>query len=194
MPHLNSISCIDDFLDIVVLENFCTQKGCSTCGAAPFRAKLTEYLKGLAGEMARQERQANREPAGDCRAVELVDILIQKLRTVTDGSLVPTNQDFATRRQKAIDHLLMYIWDVSDPETRELWMCEQLHGTKVGGRYQQMLAHHKAKLERGEDTKATRERKAMELRDRIYFRSKRKEEIDRIWYAKHPRSGKKKVH
>ena len=189
MTELNTIGSIDDLLDIVILENFCTKKGCTTCGARDFRQKFENFLRTLAHKEFVQERLTGTEPNVAYSSKLMTKVLLMSMRSLTDGSVCEVRPELRENRQAAIDHLLQFAWDSSDPVEREQMMRNTLAGTKAGQRYEEMLAHYKARLEaRSPGPKELeRLRYQTELQTTFYWRTKRKEEIDRIWWSKHPK-------
>ena len=189
MTELNTIGSIDDLLDIVILENFCTKKGCTTCGAKQFRGKFEQFLQTLAHKEFMQQRLTGTEPNVAYNSLEMTKVLLMSLRSLTDGSVCGARPELKEKRQAAIDHLLQFAWDSSDPEDREQKIRNTLVGTKAGQRYEEMLAHYKARLEASSPSSKERERlrTQTEFQTTFYWRTKRKEEIDRIWWAKHPK-------
>lgn len=189
MTELNTIGSIDDLLDIVILENFCTKKGCTTCGARDFRQKFENFLRTLARKEFVQERLTGTEPNVAYSSKLMTKVLLMSMRSLSDGSVCGARPELREKRQAAIDHLLQFAWDSSDPVDREQMMRNTLAGTKAGQRYEEMLAHYKTRLEARSPGSKERERLRYqtELKTTFYWRTKRKEEIDRIWWSKHPK-------
>ena len=190
MSRLNTFENLDDLLDAAVLENLCFSRRCTTCGAGPFRQKLTNFL---ASKMRKFRHGVSGKIGKNELSPDQVKVMTEELRKVTEGSLARFRLRALNARSEAIDFLIQEVWDFSPHETREEWMRRALGDSIAGQRFEQMLTHYKEKLRRraiyeeqnSPSGIAARKAEKARLRDeRLKERAIRKAEIDRLWKEK----------
>lgn len=170
-----------ELLKSAVVENDCTEIGCTTCGAATFRMRLHRFV----APDAEVENKANPFPPR-LTAAQAEGLLV-------DLQVVPAECVASPAERSAVKLILFLIWSALGGDASLPHMRDRLQQSAAGRILQQMEAHSAAdKARRAEHARRNspeeKVRRKSERAERHAERLRQKAMRDQAWRAKQVKS------